>query len=65
MEAEIYDLNIADGQRKIFTHYSPLDKTAAINVPSLENMSITPDGTRYLYLVPHVYSTSFVAKGIG
>jgi dipeptidyl aminopeptidase/acylaminoacyl peptidase len=60
-DVEIYDVNIASGQRKLFTRYSPTDKTASV---SSTYVTITPDGAHYAYVVPHIYSTLFVAKGI-
>jgi serine/threonine protein kinase len=60
-ETEIYDLDIATGQRKLFTHFSPNDKAAAIN---LTYFTITPDGAHFGYCVPRIYSTLFVAKDV-
>ena len=60
-EAEIYTLNVTNGQRKLWTHYSPLDKTAAL---ALHNIMITPDGAHYAYGVPRIYSTLYIAQGI-
>ena len=58
---DIYDLNIATGQRKLWTQFSPSDKGAIL---SLRHPVITPDGAHALYVVQRIYSTLFVAKGI-
>ena len=58
---DIYYLNIATGQRKLWTHFSPSDKTAML---SLSRPVITPDGAHSLYAAQRIYSTLFVAKGI-
>lgn len=60
-ETEIYDLDTVTGQRKLFTHFSPKDKAAAIN---LTYVTITPDGAHFGYCVPRVYSTLYVARGV-
>lgn len=60
-DVEISDVNAITGEHKLFTRYSPTDKTAALNVTYV---AITPDGAHYAYVVPHIYSTLFVAKGI-
>jgi serine/threonine protein kinase/Tol biopolymer transport system component len=58
---DIYDLNIATGQRKPWTQFSPSDKGAIL---SLRHPVITPDGAHALYVVQRIYSTLFVATGI-
>ena len=58
---DIYDLNIATGQRKLWTQFSPSDKGAIL---SLRHPVITPDGAHALYVVQRIYSTLFVATGI-
>jgi Tol biopolymer transport system component len=60
-EADIYTVNVNTGQRKLWTHYSPTDKTAVI---ALNTMVITPDGTHYAYGVARIYSSLFVGRGI-
>ncbi|HKD83601.1 MAG TPA: protein kinase [Terriglobales bacterium] len=60
-EADIYTVNVATGERKLWTHYSPSDKTAVI---ASNTVMITPDGAHYAYGVSRVYSSLFVAKGI-
>jgi hypothetical protein len=60
-ETEIYDLDTVTGQRKLFTHFSPKDKAAAIN---LTYVTINPDGAHFGYCVPRVYSTLYVARGV-
>ena len=58
---DIYDLNLATGQQKLWTHFSPADKNAIL---SLRHPVITTDGAHALYVVQRIYSTLFVAKGI-
>jgi Tol biopolymer transport system component len=41
---DIYDLNLATGQQKLWTHFSPTDKTAMV---TMRHPLITPDGTHY------------------
>ena len=60
-EADVYTVNVATGERKLWTHYSPNDKAAVI---SSNTLMITPDGAHYAYGVARVYSSLFVAKGI-
>jgi eukaryotic-like serine/threonine-protein kinase len=58
---DIYDLNLATGASKLWTHFAPTDKAAmiALRVPIM-----TPDGAYVLYGVQRIYSTLFLAKGI-
>jgi serine/threonine protein kinase/Tol biopolymer transport system component len=58
---DIYDLNLANGQQKLWTHFSPTDKTAMV---TMRHALITPDGAHSLYAVQRIYSTLFVAKNI-
>ena len=58
---DVYDMNLASGQQKVWTHFSPTDKTAMI---TMRHPLITPDGAHALYAVQRIYSTLFVAKGI-
>lgn len=58
---DIYDLNLANGQQKLWTHFSPTDKTAMV---TMRRALITPDGAHSLYAVQRIYSTLFVAKNI-
>jgi hypothetical protein len=60
-EVEISDVNVATGEHKFFSRYSPNDQTAALAVTYV---AITPDGAHYAYVVPHVYSTLLVARGV-
>ena len=60
-DVEISDVNAATGEQKLLTRYSPTDKTAALAVTYV---AITPDGAHYAYVVPHIYSTLFVARGV-
>jgi len=58
---DLYDLNLTTGQQKVWTHFSPTDKTAMV---TMRHALITPDGAHSLYAVQRIYSTLFVAKGI-
>ncbi len=58
---EIYDLNLATGQRKLWTRFSPPDKTAML---ALRHPIITPDGAHAVFIVQRIFSTLFLAKGI-
>ena len=58
---DIYDLNLTTGQQKVWTHFSPTDKTAMV---TMRHPLITPDGAQSLYAVQRIYSTLFVAKDI-
>jgi hypothetical protein len=58
---DIYDLNLTNGQQKLWTHFSPTDKTAMV---TMRRSLITPDGAHSLYAVQRIYSTLFVAKNI-
>jgi Tol biopolymer transport system component len=58
---EIYDFNLTTGQRKLWTQFSPSDKTAMI---ALRHPIITPDGAHVLYVAQRIFSTLFVAKGV-
>jgi Tol biopolymer transport system component len=58
---EIYDLDLATGESKLWTRFSPSDKAAMI---AIRHPLITPDGAHVLYVVQRIYSTLFVAKGI-
>jgi serine/threonine protein kinase/WD40 repeat protein len=59
--SEIYDLNLATGQSKLWSHFTPADKIAMI---SLRHPIITQDGAHVLYVVQRIFSTLFVASGI-
>jgi serine/threonine protein kinase/Tol biopolymer transport system component len=58
---EIYNLDLATGESKLWTRFSPSDKAAMI---AIRHPIITPDGAHVLYVVQRIYSTLFVAKGI-
>ena len=59
--SEIYDLNLATGASKLWSHFTPTDKTAML---ALRHAIITQDGAHVLYVVQRIFSTLFVAKGI-
>jgi hypothetical protein len=52
--SEIYDLNLATGQSKLWSRLTPADKTAMI---SLRHPIITQDGAHVLYVVQRIFST--------
>ncbi len=58
---DIYDVNLATGQQKSWTHFAPADKSAIL---SLRHPVITPNGEHALYVVERIFSTLFVATGI-
>ena len=60
-DVEIYTLNLTTGQRKLWTRFSPADKTA---IAGHSSMVITPDGAHYGYMVQRIYSTLFLADGL-
>jgi eukaryotic-like serine/threonine-protein kinase len=60
-EIEIYDFNPASGQRKLWTKFSPPDKTAVIAV---RHPIITPDGSRAVYVVQRIFSTLYLGKNL-
>jgi eukaryotic-like serine/threonine-protein kinase len=59
--ADTYELNIATGQTKLWTHFSPPDKTALLG---LRHPVITPDGAHAVYVAQRIFSTLYVTKGI-
>jgi hypothetical protein len=58
---QIYNLNLTTGQRKLWTIFSPQDKTARAGHSIV---FITPDGAHYAYQSQRIYSTVFIAKGL-
>jgi eukaryotic-like serine/threonine-protein kinase len=58
---EIYDFNLATGERKLWTKFSPPDKTAVL---ALRHPIITPDGSRTVYVVQRIFSTLYLGKNI-
>ena len=58
---EIYDFNLATGQRKLWTKFSPTDKTAVL---ALRQPIIMPDGSRAVYVVQRIFSTLYLGKNI-
>jgi Tol biopolymer transport system component len=59
--SEIYDLNLATGASKLWSHFTPADKIAML---ALRHAIITQDGAHALYVVQRIFSTLFVANGI-
>ena len=60
-DAEVYTLNLATGQRKPWTRFTPADKTATLRNSWL---IISRDGNHYAHQVQRVYSTLFLADGL-
>jgi Tol biopolymer transport system component len=58
---EIYDFNLASGERKLWTKFAPADKTAIL---ALRHPMITPDGSRTIYVVQRIFSTLYLGKNI-
>ena len=58
---QVYNLNLATRERKLWTIFSPPDKTAAVGHTVV---FITPDGTHFAYESHRIYSTLFIAKGL-
>jgi serine/threonine protein kinase/Tol biopolymer transport system component len=61
ISVQVYNLNLSTGERKLWTNFSPPDKTATAGHTLL---FITPDGTHFAYESHRIYSTLFVAKGL-
>ena len=59
--SEIYDLNLATGKSKLWSHFTPVDKSAML---AMRHPIITQDGAHVLYVVQRIFSTLFVANGI-
>jgi serine/threonine protein kinase len=59
--SEIYDLNLATGKSKLWSHFTPADKSAML---AMRHPIITQDGAHVLYVVQRIFSTLFVANGI-
>lgn len=60
-DLQIDTLNLGSEQRRLWTTFSPQDKTA---LTGNRVVLITPDGAHFAYQVFHVYSTLFVASGL-
>lgn len=60
-DVEIYTLNLTTGERKLWTRFSPADKTALAGDTWV---MITPDGAHYSYMVERIYSTLYLADGL-
>ena len=61
INVQVYNLNLTTGERKLWTFFSPADKTARAGHTLL---LITPDGSHFAYESHRVYSTLFIAKGL-
>jgi len=60
-DVESYNLNLTTGERKLWTRFSPSDKTA---IAGNTWVLITPDGANYAYQVQRIYSILFLADGL-
>ncbi len=60
-DIEVYTVNLTGGDRKLWTRFTPADKTA---IAGHGSVVITPDGAHYAYMVQRVYSTLFLADGL-
>jgi hypothetical protein len=58
---EIYGLNLATGVSKLWSHFTPTDKTAML---ALRHAIVSPDGAHVPYVVQRIFSPLFVAKNI-
>jgi eukaryotic-like serine/threonine-protein kinase len=61
LDTEIYTLNLTTGERKLWVHFSPPDKTA---IRGTTFVHVTPDGASFAYTVRKMHSTLFVAAGL-
>ena len=61
INVQVYNLNLTTGERKLWTIFSPPDKTATTGHTLL---FITPDGGHFAYESHRIYSTLFIAKGL-
>ena len=61
INVQIYNLNLTTGQRKLWTIFSPQDKSARAGHSVV---FITPDGAHFAYQSQRVLSTLFVAKDL-
>jgi hypothetical protein len=60
-DADIYTLNLATGERKPWTRFSPADKAATFGNSTFV---ITLDGSRYAAMIHRLYSNLFLASGL-
>jgi hypothetical protein len=60
-DVEVDNLNLTTGERKLWTRFSPSDKTA---IAGNTLVLITPDGEHYAYQVQRIYSILFLADGL-
>ena len=61
INVQVYNLNLTTGERKLWTMFSPPDKTA---LAGHSLVYITPDGAHFGYESHRVDSTVFIAKGL-
>jgi len=61
INVQVYNLNVTTGERKLWTTFSPPDKTATVGHTLL---FMTPDGAHFAYESHRIYSTLFIAKGL-
>ncbi|HZQ24689.1 MAG TPA: protein kinase [Terriglobales bacterium] len=60
-DVQVDTLNLSTAQRKAWTRFSPSDKTA---IAGHGWVIMTPDGSRYAYVIERIYSTLFLANGL-
>jgi hypothetical protein len=60
-DTNVFNLNLSNGERKLWIHFSPPDETA---IRGETFINITPDGSHFAYMVRKLHSTLFVAEGL-
>jgi eukaryotic-like serine/threonine-protein kinase len=60
-DVDINTLNLATGERKPWTHFSPADKAATFGTITVV---ITVDGSRFAVMIHRLYSNLFLASGL-
>jgi len=60
-DVDIYTVNLTTGERKLWSRFSPSDKTGMAG-PSF--LFITPDGAHYAYGLQRIFSTLFQVDGL-
>lgn len=61
IDTEVYTLNLTSGERKHWTRFSLPEKTS---IRQGTFIFITPDGSRFAYVVRKQRSTLFIAEGL-
>jgi eukaryotic-like serine/threonine-protein kinase len=60
-DIDLYTLNLATGERKLWIRFSPIDKAATFGNSAI---LITPDGAHFAYIVHRLYSNLFIVTGV-